>query len=212
MPRIELLHPMIVHFPIALFFAAVGLEIVSRFTQRDLFQKIAFANYALATVAAIVAAIFGTISSNIIPHNEEIHSLMQVHQTLGWLTVAVFALVTILNYMEQFRSWGKPQIINWTLIILAAGLVTWGATLGGEMVFEQGAAVKPMYEQLEEAEAEGHQHSGSDEHDEKETDHEKQGKAGAQEQGEEHIENAEEHEETESGHHSDDTEPSDHEH
>ncbi len=58
------------------------------------------------------------------------------------------------------------------------------------MVYNQGAAVEPLYEQLEEAEDADHQH-GEDE---------------------EHLENGEDHEETETAQPSDEAESDEHEH
>jgi len=171
MPRIELIHPMIIHFPIALFLAAVGFEIISLFTNKDLFQKIAFANYVLASIAVILAVIFGTISANTIPHNEQIHEVMETHQLLGWITMGLFIVLTIWNYLVVVRKWRKLPLLYWIVVLIAAGSITWGATIGGEMVYNQGAAVQPLYEQFEEAEAGHHHHGESDEAEHEELDH-----------------------------------------
>lgn len=170
MPRIELIHPMIIHFPIALFLAAVGFEIISLFANKELFQKIAFANYVLASIAAILAVIFGTISANTIPHNETIHEIMEIHQLLGWITMGLFIVLAIWNYLVV-KNWRKLPLLYWILVVIAAGSITWGATLGGEMVYNQGAAVQPLYEQFEEAEAGHHHHGESEEENHEEHEH-----------------------------------------
>jgi len=149
---------MIVHFPIALFLAAVGFEIISLFTNRELFQKIAFANYVLAAIAAILAVIFGTISANTIPHNETIHEIMETHQLLGWITMGLFIVLSIWNYLVVVKDRRQLSGIYWIVVVVALGTITWGATLGGKMVYDQGAAVQPLYEQFEEAEGEHHHH------------------------------------------------------
>jgi len=59
------------------------------------------------------------------------------------------------------------------LLIVAAGTITRGATPGGRMVFEQGAAVKPLYEVMESSEGgAGHHHThGAEDADIHDFDH-----------------------------------------
>ncbi len=52
-------HPIFVHFPIALITAGLFFILVALWRKDDLFEKIAFADIALAAVSIIVAASFG---------------------------------------------------------------------------------------------------------------------------------------------------------
>lgn len=173
MPRIELLHPMIVHFPIALFIGGVLFELLALFFRREFFQKLALANFTLAALGAIAAVIFGEIAANTIPHNETIHEIMETHELLGWITAGLFVIIALWNFFHWKRHWPRAQFLYWPLLIVAAGTITWGATLGGRMVFDQGAAVKPLYEVMESSEGgAGHHHTdGAEDADTHDIDH-----------------------------------------
>lgn len=113
MPRTELLHPMLVHFPIALFFSVLAFECIYQITKKQLYQDLALGNLTIASLGALVAALFGELSENLTPHNEPIHELMQTHELLGWITVGVFTLLTVWGYLRRFRRWPQPRVLYW---------------------------------------------------------------------------------------------------
>ncbi len=90
---------------------------------------------------------------------------MQTHELLGWITVGVFTILTVWGYLRRFRRWPQPRVLYWVVLLIGAAVITYGATLGGTMVFEHGAAVEPMYDQLRHAEeGQQHTHGSGEEH------------------------------------------------
>jgi uncharacterized membrane protein len=59
------IHPMIVHFPIALTGAALFFILLALWRNKDFFEQVAFANIALATVSTLVAGITGMYDNQI---------------------------------------------------------------------------------------------------------------------------------------------------
>jgi len=59
------IHPMVVHFPIALTGAALFFILLALWKNREFFEQAAFANIALATVSTVVAGITGMYDNQI---------------------------------------------------------------------------------------------------------------------------------------------------
>ena len=58
-------HPMVVHFPIALTGAALFFILLALWKNQEFFEGVAFANIALATVSTVVAGITGLYDNQI---------------------------------------------------------------------------------------------------------------------------------------------------
>ncbi|MBI4597868.1 MAG: DUF2231 domain-containing protein [Candidatus Omnitrophica bacterium] len=165
-------HPVFVHFPIALFPSALllyGLGIVLDWRAACIAGR---ACLYLATAGTLIAVVTG-LTAQSIPHNERIHHLMMTHRTLG-LTIAPLALLLTgwsFRHKAQQPTFRYGFLLTLTVV---TGLVTQTADLGARMVFVEGAGVKAAIPVINkshqhdhrEAEAEpqhhheeGHQHS-----------------------------------------------------
>jgi uncharacterized membrane protein len=156
-------HPAIVHFPIALLSIAALFAVISLFRKKDFFREVAFWNLLLGVIGAIAAALTGLIDEQNLTHNEEIHKILVKHKFTGFsILILSFALLTWLWVRKN--KLGKSEYILWVLfLVLGTAMVSYQGYLGGRMVFEQGAGVKPM-EHLMEKEGDStsaHSHSNS---------------------------------------------------
>jgi uncharacterized membrane protein len=134
-------HPVFVHFPIALFPSALllyGLGIVLNWRAACVAGR---ACLYLAAAGTLIAVITGLAAQNI-PHNERIHHLMMTHKTLGLVIAPLALLLTGWSFWHKAQ---QPNIRSAFLLTLAVvtALVTQTADLGARMVFLEGAAVKP---------------------------------------------------------------------
>ena len=135
-------HPIFVHFPIALFPSALllyGLGIV--FNWRAACSAGRACLY-LAAAGTLLAVMTGLRAQETFPHNARIHHMMQTHKTIG---IALFLMSTLLVVWGFLHQAQRPKAAYPFLIVLAATtyLVLQNADLGGRMVFIEGAAVKP---------------------------------------------------------------------
>ena len=135
------LHPLFVHFPIALLIAAWLLTFIGIIVRRDSLHHAATWTLVLGGIGAAVAAITGLRgSATVTPHSFEIHEIMELHEHLGlsvaWGTAALLAWRAL-----RRRVWPAQrieQIGQAVLLTLIVGLLSWGAFLGGRMVYEYG--------------------------------------------------------------------------
>jgi uncharacterized membrane protein len=135
-------HPVFVHFPIALFPAALlfyGLGAVLE--KRSLLVSGRGCLY-LAAVSVITAVATGLRAEATLKHNEAIHHLMETHKTLGLTILALSLLLTGWTFWQRDQRprafWAYFCVLTFTTLA-----VQQNADLGGRMVFTQGAGVKP---------------------------------------------------------------------
>jgi uncharacterized membrane protein len=135
-------HPVFVHFPIALFPSALllyGLGIALNWRAACIAGR---ACLYLATAGTLLAVMTGLMAQDTFPHSERIHHMMQTHKTLGLL---IGPLSLILAGWSVWHKAQQPRVRYGFLLglLLLAGLVIQNADLGARMVFIEGAAVKP---------------------------------------------------------------------
>jgi uncharacterized membrane protein len=149
-------HPAIVHFPVALISIAALFALISLFVKRDLFKEVAFWTLLVGVIGAIGAVITGLIEEQNLVHTEEIHKLLTKHRFNGiGILILAFALLTWLWVRK--RKFGKSEYTIWTLfLVIGTAAILYQGWLGGRMVFEQGAGVKPMESILEKQEPDDH--------------------------------------------------------
>lgn len=157
------LHPAIVHFPIALLTVSAFFGLLSLFTKKELFKEIAFWNLLLGVIGSIVAVLTGFIEEQNLAHNDEIHQVLTKHKFTGLgILILSFSLLTWIWVRKN--KFGKFEYITWVLfLVLGTAAVFYQGFLGGKMVFEQGAGVKPMEQYMEPGgdSAQSHSHSNS---------------------------------------------------
>ena len=134
------LHPIIVHFPIALLVVSFGLSLAS-LVKPD-WLKAAWITFVIGSLATIPAAITGIISH--MPYEESaIYETIETHQFLGFATTLIFIGLLIWRWVMLRK--GK-DIGNTWLFIMAMGVGVIFLTLtggnGGNLVYEFGVNVR----------------------------------------------------------------------
>jgi uncharacterized membrane protein len=157
------LHPAIVHFPVSLITIAALFGAMSLFTKKELFKEIAFWNLLFGVIGAIAGVLTGLIEEQNLAHNDEIHQVLVKHKFTGFgILILSFVLLTWI-WVRKKRV-GTGEYFAWVLfLVIGTAAVFYQGFLGGKMVFEQGAGVKPMeqYMEQESDSTKPHSHSNS---------------------------------------------------
>jgi uncharacterized membrane protein len=157
------LHPAIVHFPIALLTIAALFAVLSLFFKKEFFKEAAFWNLLLGVVCAIAAVLTGFIEEQSLAHNDEIHQILVPHKFTGF-GILIFSFILLTWGWVRKNKFRKAEYVAWALLlVLVTAAVFYQGFLGGKMVFEQGAGVKPLEQYMEQGSdsAKPHSHSGS---------------------------------------------------
>jgi uncharacterized membrane protein len=97
------IHPMVVHFPIALTGAGALFILLALWKNKDFFEQAAFANIALATVSTIVAGITGVYDNQINYVGDAPNAGLKMI-----LAIALFLLTTVTAIVR----WKKPDLLE----------------------------------------------------------------------------------------------------
>ena len=134
----ESLHPLVVHFPIALLLSALLVDGLALALKRPALHRVALWNLCLGTIGAAVAVLTGLQAEEIAKHSCEIEQVMERHERLGIATLVLGLIISALRLWRRDQL--SPGLRAATLILMAAMAATLavGAHLGGRMVYEFG--------------------------------------------------------------------------
>lgn len=135
------LHPIIVHFPIALFWVAGGLYVVSIW-KKELSLDFPYILHGIATISSVIALISGLQAepSNII--SEEIESILKLHTIFAYVTVWGFALLWIWVYWRKHKIRSREHVLFSVIFLLMLIVMSWGAHQGARLVYQHGTGVQ----------------------------------------------------------------------
>jgi uncharacterized membrane protein len=135
MALIGRLHPLLIHFPIALVLAAGGAEAAATFTTNDRWRIVALHNVRIAAAFAIPAAFAGWRLA--FDSGSDAPALLEWHRWLGTLAAAA-TLAAALATAPIRRRPAAAQWIYRIALLTAAALVAVAGHLGGALAWGPG--------------------------------------------------------------------------
>jgi uncharacterized membrane protein len=130
--QVHPIHPMIVHFPIALTGAALFFILLALWRNKEFFEQAAFANIALATVSTLAAGITGL-------YDNQVNYLGDAPN--AWLKMILATILLIVTTVTAIARWRNPNLFNQSkAIYVGAYFVSFGlavtlAFLGGVILY-----------------------------------------------------------------------------
>ena len=134
----ESLHPLIVHFPIALLLTALCLDTLALVSRRPGLHRVALWNLCLGTVGAAAAVLTGLQAEDVAKHSFEIWQVIELHKRLG-ITTLILGLMTAgwrLRYRDRLTP--RSRTLTFFAMLAMTGTLAYGAHLGGRLVYEFG--------------------------------------------------------------------------
>ena len=141
-------HPMFVHFPLALVPVAVGAQTLALMRGHGLFGRSCLsatgvALILIAAAGAIVAAVFGDIALDRAVASGVPLARLETHEELGKATAALLALLAAAE-LWLYRKAAAGTAVNrglWMAGLALLILLLTTAWFGGQLVYEQGVNV-----------------------------------------------------------------------
>ncbi|RME80801.1 MAG: DUF2231 domain-containing protein [Caldilineae bacterium] len=134
------LHPMVVHFPIALFTLSFVLALAGRIWPR--LREMEWLLFALGTLAALAAVVTG-LAAHFPYENTDLAAIIEPHQFSALLGTLVMLGIAIGRFVSRRRGKDIGQQ-SWYLVFAVLGLV-WivlvGGT-GGQLVYQYAVNVR----------------------------------------------------------------------
>jgi uncharacterized membrane protein len=158
------IHPMVVHFPIALVFTAFALDVVAFFTQDPFWERAGRVIFGAALLSVMVAIAAGFISEAHALVGPAVSPLLAAHRRDGVVTGIMFLGVAILRWYahrvwrggpgrrrmpwrERLAGMGSKPRQAWLALmagyVVGLVMITVTGVVGGSMVYDHGLGVAP---------------------------------------------------------------------
>ena len=138
LPWMDTIHPIVVHFVIAMALISVVFDMIGALTKRSNLFEVSFWNLLMATLAIFVAIIFGQVEAGLASPYGASRDILNFHSTIGWSLAGVLAVLTSWRYVARQKD---PNILPKGFLILdglLAALVVTQGYLGDKLVWIYG--------------------------------------------------------------------------
>lgn len=168
------LHAALNDLPAALLLVGVLFDLASAALNRPALRVAGFWTVLAGAVGGVLAVLSGLQAEDHIAHGEAVHELMETHEHLALITLAIFAVVAVWRLVRETRMGRGERGGVLALSVIGLGFLLTTAAYGGKMVFEHAAGVPtPVLESEMHERAEGHHHHGGEDADhDPDADHE----------------------------------------
>ncbi len=137
------IHPMLVHFPIALLFVSVLFDLIFFYTGREEFKKGGFWLLILGWVAGLAATLSGTWSEDIVEKAGVPKAAIELHETFAFSTLALFAGLMLVRFWIRNRWSSRDRLLYAGMAMIGLALLATTGFWGGDLVYRYGAGVQP---------------------------------------------------------------------
>ena len=148
-PHVHLLHPKVIHFPIALFLGAMGMEALSLIfsttggsasgEKKDNLHRTAFHMYIFATVITPFVVLTGLQEAE---HLHLSHPILTIHRNFALLTMWGSLVSLPILWWAQKKGEKVLRIVFIVFLLMLVGFVSIAGHNGGRMVYEYGVGTQ----------------------------------------------------------------------
>lgn len=154
------IHPLLVHFPIALLSSFFVLDLLGSVLKKPHWRSAASFFLYLGAIAAALTVIAGFSAADSVAHGQNVHDIMENHEHFGVSVLSLALILSLWRLKSRDLIHGGANVFFQILSALLVVIMILGADLGGLMVYHYGVAVDaaPVSES-------GHEHDHSHEHE-----------------------------------------------
>ena len=138
------LHPMAVHFSIALFVVAVLLDGVALVGKKPQYHWPASINLTLALVAATATVVAGMTAEVAVRVSHEVHQTLDVHKLLGFSGFGIVLLLCAWRFALGGQFPQRAALLYCVLSLAGLGVIGGAGYYGGELVYNHGVGVRAI--------------------------------------------------------------------
>lgn len=146
LPYPDPVHPIVVHFVIAMIFFSFFCDVVGYFTHRHHLFEVSFWNMFVASVCIFIAVIFGQFEAALAVPYEAAQSVLNYHTLNGWALSAIVVGITTWRFVIRNRDPLKVPPAYLGVATFLVCLVSLQVYLGSQLVWVFGLHVEPIVE------------------------------------------------------------------
>jgi uncharacterized membrane protein len=149
LPYPDPLHPIVVHFVIAMVLFAFCCDGVGYFTHRPQLFEVSFWNMLVATVSVFLAIILGQFEAGLAPTYPAVIPTLTRHQIIGWSLSAIITGITAWKLAIRTTSLHKIPVAYLGAATLLAIVILVQVSLGSQLVWVYGLHVQPVVQAIQ---------------------------------------------------------------
>ena len=138
LPYPDTIHPIVVHFVIAMVLFAFFCDITGYFTRNYKLYEVSWWNMFVATISIFIAIIFGQIEAGLSLAYDAVEPVLNLHTIIGWSLSGIIAAITAWRYVLRTNNPQKLPIAYLGIGLLLTCLVFFQVYLGDELVWVYG--------------------------------------------------------------------------
>ncbi len=136
----EALHPMMVHFPIALLLVSLLVETLALFFKKPAWHRITLWNLVLGTWGALATVVTGGISAAVASPGvaPEVARALEAHTVWGMVSFLLAVTVNAWHLGAGQQMKRSARWMAWGLLFVTCGVVSYTGHLGARLVYQYG--------------------------------------------------------------------------
>ncbi|MBD2169619.1 DUF2231 domain-containing protein [Calothrix membranacea FACHB-236] len=149
LPYPDPLHPIVVHFVIAMVFFSFFCDVVGYFTRNTRLLEVGFWNMFVAAIAIFVAVIFGQLEAGLAQVYPAVQSTLNFHTVMGWSLAALVAAITGWRLIIRNQNPLKVPPAYLGVATFLVCLVFLQVYLGSKLFWVYGLHVEPVVQAMQ---------------------------------------------------------------
>ncbi len=150
LPYPDTLHPIVVHFVIAMVLFAFVCDVIGYFKRNYRLYEVSWWNMFFATISIFIAIIFGQFEAGLAQPYEAVEPVLNLHTLIGWSLSGIIAVVTGWRYVIRSRNPEQLPIPYLGMALVLVVIVGVQVYLGDELVWVYGVHTVPIVEAIKE--------------------------------------------------------------
>jgi uncharacterized membrane protein len=134
-------HPLFVHFPLALWLAALLFELIAVGKSNEEWQRNAVRLLYLGTFAAILAVSTGWLAEKSVPEAGPAHEVMEIHEAMMLISTSVAMGLSLFAFLKRKKLTGGAQRLLLLGLIVLGVLLILGSDRGAQLVYQYATSV-----------------------------------------------------------------------
>lgn len=146
LPYPDPIHPIIVHFIIAMVFFSFVCDVIGYLTHRHRLFEVSFWNLVIAAISIFLAVIFGQFEAGLAQPYAAAQPTLSLHTITGWALAAFLVAITAWRFVMRRRSPLRISPFYLGATAFLSCLVFFQMILGTQLVWVYGLHIEPVVE------------------------------------------------------------------
>lgn len=135
------IHPMVVHFPIALLITSVAFDFLAMRWRHKSFQDAGFYTLIAGLLGAAVAVLTGAMAEEVAEDKGIPESVLEIHEALGYATLLFFIGLLALRLLMRWKLIKEIPALYLAMGVAGIMILSAAGYFGGSLVYDFGAGV-----------------------------------------------------------------------